>query len=182
MINIALPIGLLGIYAAAALLVWLGELCRELIKAALPERAQSEVASETVTTTFTVNTRQSVLVEGLKISYIRLCNSNTVRISIEAGEEVEIVKAEKATDKPIGDADLYEKDLAFWKREIKEIERRKKLRQALLLPKIDEQLVENNIPIQEVAAKFQVTERFVNKRYNILKKAGSFTPPLFEIE
>jgi sRNA-binding carbon storage regulator CsrA len=144
----------------------------------------SVTGEKTKETSLSINRDESVLIGNklgrIRVSYIGQDDDNRIRLSVTAPKRVKVFRKEKNGHEVRRDKRLYEKELEYWRRQVRKEDRLRREQEFLVQPRVDELLLKSDEPAKKIASRCGVSVEFVEKRRESLEKAGSFDTPLFD--
>ncbi len=131
-----------------------------------------------------INNDESILI-GTKLGEVRLtylgsCDGDRIRIGVVSPKQVEIYRRERTKQQRLVDDQLYQKELAFWRKELRRSDKNRRDHESLMRGRVDEMLLEFK-SYRSISKKCGVSSEFVAKRQAVLEKNGSFETPLFDM-
>lgn len=134
--------------------------------------------------TLSINRDESVLIGTklgeVRVTYLSSCDEDRVRLGIVAPKSLNVYRREKTKQELNADNKLYEKELVFWRKELRKSDKNRRDQENLMRGAVDNMLLEGK-GYRSIANKCNVNSEFVAKRQATLEKTGSFETPLFDM-
>lgn len=141
-------------------------------------------ARQTQHSAVSINKDESILLGDelgeVRITFLSVSDDSRVRLGFIAPDTVKIFRKEKDSKELLNDKKHYQKELKYWRDEIIKQDRQRKNHENMVQPAVDRALLEEK-NFAAISKKYNVSNDFIQKRYSVLEKAGSFDTPLFEV-
>ncbi|AQQ71646.1 hypothetical protein SMSP2_02023 [Limihaloglobus sulfuriphilus] len=139
---------------------------------------------KTKETSLSINRDESVLIGNklgkIRVSYLGPDDDNRIRLSVTTPKKIKVFRKEKNGHEIRRDKKLYQKELEYWRREVRKQDKIRREKEFLVQPRVDELLLKSDDTAKKIASRCDVSVDFVEKRRETLENAGSFDTPLFD--
>ncbi len=135
-------------------------------------------------TVLSINRDESILVVTklgeVRLTYLGSGSDDCIKIGVVSPRQIEIYSKERTRRQRYLDDKLYQKELAFWREELRRNDRKRRAHENLMCGKVDKMLLEYK-DHRSISKECGVSNKFVAKRQLMLEKNGSFETPLFDM-